>query len=156
MPTEEDMNNAEGHPSITVYRERFGSWNKACELFGNKLLIEKKCKNCKAVFHTKRKDWIFCSNACQREYMTGTQKRRVKKFMKDAITELGKKCAVCDFAAIVEVHDTRSKTDSEIKLARDFKKKNLEGYVLLCPNHHLMVHRKLGKLEKKENVWIIQ
>ncbi|MFH1174785.1 MAG: hypothetical protein V1725_06640 [archaeon] len=151
MPREEDMNKAAGYPSITVYRERFGSWNRACDLFGNKLLIEKKCKHCKAVFHTKRKNWKYCSEACQRAALEKTRKRKDKILLKK--TAKGK-CVICGFSAIVEFHALKGK-DTPAKLAKLLRKQPDE-VIILCPNHHQMVHKKRGMLERTEQGWNIK
>ena len=64
IPREEDMEKAKGYPSVTVYVERFGSWQQAVELFANFELAKAKCRNCGKSFIKTMKTQKFCSEKC--------------------------------------------------------------------------------------------
>lgn len=145
IPREEDMEKASGYPSVTVYVERFGSWQKAVELFANFELAKVNCKNCKKVFIKSNKNQKFCSQKCLRE---GSGKKNIynKSIEKKIFNILNNECFVCGFNKILEVHILDNKKESNNKILKHFSKKDLHNLVLLCPNHHLMIHKKLAKL----------
>ncbi len=155
IPREEDMEKAKGYPSVTVYVERFGSWQQAVELFANFELAKAKCRNCGKSFIKTMKTQKFCSEKCAqkkhlKKYSTYTKatERKIKEILHD-------KCFVCNFKNITEIHCLDNKSESKTKLLKAFLKKDLRTYVVLCPNHHQMVHQKLGKLYYADNelIW---
>ena len=142
IPREEDMNRARKMPSVTAYSDRFGSWAKAVEMFGNKKLSERKCKFCRKMLHAKAKHHKFCSNDCERKYW---QKRHsvITPTTRDAIIKaLGAKCAVCGFAEVIEIHELGEKSESPQRINRAFKAGRIDELTLLCANHHILSHRK--------------
>ncbi|MFA5797523.1 MAG: hypothetical protein WC916_05850 [Candidatus Woesearchaeota archaeon] len=155
IPREEDMEKAKGFPSVTVYVERFGSWNDAVAQFANFDLAKSKCKNCGKEFLKMKKTQKYCSDTCAQKKQSkkySTYSKAIDKKIKEI---LHNECFVCDFDSITEIHCLDNKKESKTKILKAYLKKDLHTYVVLCPNHHLMVHQKLGKIYYKgdELIW---
>ena len=75
----------------------------------------------------------------------------VKSIEKNIKALLDDKCFVCDFEFITEIHCLDNKKESTNKILKAYNKKNMREYVLLCPNHHLMLHKKLAELKYSNN-----
>lgn len=155
VPREEDLGKKEGYPSVKAYADRFGSWQNAVNMFANFDLAKRKCLNCGKILIKKKKTQKFCSEACSRAYYqkkTTTYTRSIEKNIKSI---LDSKCFVCDFDAITEIHCLDNKKESIGKILKAYNKKEMHDYVLLCPNHHMMVHNKMATLKYRndELVW---
>jgi hypothetical protein len=155
IPREEDMQRAKNSPSVQAYTDRFGSWNNAVALFANFDLAKRKCLNCHKVLIKTKKTHKFCSDKCAHEYYSKKTTTYTKSIHNKILGLLGNKCHVCDFDAIVEIHCLDNRKESNSKILKTFNKKDMNNYVLLCPNHHLMVHKKLGKIYHRDGeiVW---
>ena len=91
----------------------------------------------------------YCSPKCRPKYKIEYKryKHHAKKYqikMKfglsiDEYTKLTKKCYLCDFSRVVDLHHLNGKSDN----------KHLIG---LCPNHHRAVHYKLLTSEETERL----
>jgi hypothetical protein len=155
IPREEDMAKAKNMPSVKAYVDRFGSWENAVKLFANFDLAKKKCLNCGKTLIRRKKTQKFCSDKCANLYHV----KKLTKYTKSTESKLkdllGGKCFVCDFDRIVEIHSLDNKKETKAKILRAHSKKDMTEYVLLCPNHHLMVHKKIAKTLHKngEVVW---
>lgn len=155
IPREEDLDKAKGYPSVKAYVDRFGSWQNAINMFGNKILSERRCHNCGKLFIRTKKTNKFCSKTCQLTYYAKKSTTYTKAIDKKIKQILGETCFICDFKHMLEIHCIGDKKDSNAKILKHYNKKDLHDLVLLCPNHHLMLHNKLAKLYKKndELVW---
>jgi hypothetical protein len=155
IPREEDMAHAKGMPSVQAYVDRFGSWEKAVEMFANFDLAKRKCLNCSKILIRRMKTQKFCSDKCANLHRTRKLTKYTKNTEKKLIELLGNKCFICDFEKIVEIHSLDNKKESKTKILRSHGRKDMTDYILLCPNHHLMVHRKLARTNHKngEIVW---
>jgi hypothetical protein len=155
VPREEDISQKEGYPSVKAYSDRFGSWQNAVNMFANFDLSKRKCVNCGKVLIKKKKTHKFCSAVCAKEYYQKKATKYTKNIEKNIKAILDNKCFVCDFSAITEVHCLDNKKESTSKILKAYNKKSMHEYVLLCPNHHLMTHRKLAELKYRNNelVW---
>lgn len=155
IPREEDMQKAEGFPSVKAYTDRFGSWNKVIDLFANKEFAKKRCLNCKGYFIRQKVSQKFCSKKCQMVYYSKKSKKYTSSIDKKIKKILGDSCIICDFPYLLEIHCLDNKKESKSKLLKAYNKKDLHNYVLLCPNHHLMVHKKLAQLYRnnEEMMW---
>lgn len=154
IPREEDLEKTKGYPSVQAYVDRFGSWQNAVDLFGNKKLSERKCLNCGKLFIRTKKTNKFCSKKCQSTHYLKKSTNYSKAVDKKLKEILGSTCIVCDFMYLLEIHSLDNKKESNSKILKAYNKKNLHDFVLLCPNHHLMVHNKLAKLYRKADTLI--
>jgi len=155
VPREEDLSRFEGYPSVKAYSERFGSWQNAVNMFANFDLSKRKCANCGKVLIKKKKTHKFCSDECQKAYYHKKSTNYTKNIEKNIKAILGKKCFVCDFEPITEIHCLDNKKESTGKILKSYNGRNMHEYILLCPNHHQMMHNKLATLKYKndELVW---
>jgi len=155
IPREEDMSNAKKYPSVKSYVDRFGSWESAVKLFANFDLAKKRCLNCGKSLIKRRKQQKFCSDKCAREYYIKKTTNYTRTIDKKVKALLDQKCFVCDFDKIIEVHCLDNKKESTHKILKSFNNKDLTQYVLLCPNHHQMIHTKMARLYYKEGhmIW---
>jgi hypothetical protein len=155
VPREEDLSRNDGYPSVKAYSERFGSWQNAVNMFANFDLAKRKCKHCGNIIIKKKKTQKFCSDECSRKYYQKRSTNYTKSIENNIKNILGNECVICDFKSIVEIHCLDGKKESTGKILKSYNKKDLHGYVLLCPNHHQMVHNKLASLRYKDDelVW---
>jgi len=155
IPREEDMSKAKGYPSIKSYVDRFGSWDSAIKMFANFDLAKRKCLNCGKILIKKKKTQKFCSQKCSVAYYSRKSSKYSKLTEKKIIELLGGSCFVCDFDKIVEIHSLDNKKESKTKILKAHNRRDLNDYILLCPNHHLMVHRKYAQTNHKngEIIW---
>lgn len=155
IPREEDLEKANGFPSVQAYVDRFGSWQNAVNMFGNRKLSERKCLNCNKLFVRTKKTNKFCSKKCQVMYYSKKSTKYTNAIDKKIKQILGESCFICDFPYLLEIHCIDNRKESNSKILRAYNKKNLHDFILLCPNHHLMTHRKLARLYRKndELVW---
>ena len=59
------------------------------------------------------------------------------------IRQLGHKCAICGFSEVVNVHHIISvRKYPNGKRKKDFALKRINEYIVLCPNHHALIHKK--------------
>ena len=154
IPREEDLEKAKDSPSVKAYTDRFGSWQKAVDMFANLELGKRKCLNCGKIFMRKKKTQKFCSKKCQLEYHARKSTTYTKAIDRKIKKMLGESCFICDFPHLLEIHCIDGK-ESISKILKAYNKKDLHEFLLLCPNHHRMVHNKLAKLYRKndEVVW---
>lgn len=158
IPREEDIAKAaktENYPSVTAYADRFGSWSNAIKLFANFDLAKRKCLHCGKILVKKMKTQKFCSDECAKKQYTKKTTTYTKTIDKKIKEILNDECFVCGFKTLIEIHCLDNKKESNHKILQAFNKKDMHQYVLLCPNHHQMLHLKLGKLYSKgdELVW---
>jgi hypothetical protein len=133
-------------PSVKAYTDRFGSWQNAVDMFADFELAKRKCLNCGKILVKKSKTQKFCSRECSRKYSSRKSSKYTKAIERKFKELLGKKCFVCDFEYITEIHCLNNKPESNSKILKAYNKKNLHEYVLLCPNHHQMLHSKIAWL----------
>jgi len=155
VPREEDINKKKEYPSVKAYSDRFGSWQNAVNMFANFDLAKRKCLQCSSILIKKKKTQKFCSDKCAKTYYQKKTTNYTKNIEKNIKTILDNKCFVCDFEKITEIHCLDNKKESKNKILKAYNKKSMNEYVLLCPNHHLMIHRKLAELKYLNNelVW---
>lgn len=155
IPREEDLSKAKGFPSVKAYVDRFGSWQNAVDMFANKDLAKRKCLNCSNSFISTKKTMKFCSKRCQLAYYSKKSTTYTKAIDNKIKHILGDTCIICDFPYLLEIHCLDGRKESKSKILRSYNKKDLHDFVLLCPNHHLMVHKKLAKLTRKDDelIW---
>jgi hypothetical protein len=155
VPREEDITKKKDYPSVKAYSDRFGSWQNAVNMFANFDLAKRKCLQCGKILIKKKKTHKFCSDSCARKFYL-RKSTRYSKAIEQRIKEiLDNKCFICDFDSITEIHCLDNKKESHNKILKSYNKKNMHDFVLLCPNHHLMVHQKLATLKYRNNelVW---
>jgi hypothetical protein len=155
IPREEDMAKAKDMPSVKAYVDRFGSWENAVKMFANFELAKKKCLNCGKILIKRKKTQKFCSNKCSREFYMKKQTTYTHPIDRKIKSLLDDNCFVCGFHKIVEIHALDNKKESKNKILRAFNNKDMTDYVLLCPNHHQMINKKLARLYHRsgEMVW---
>ena len=155
VPREEDIDKRKDFPSSKAYADRFGSWQNAVNMFANFDLSKRKCKHCGNILIKKMKTQKFCSDECARKYYQKKATRYTSGIEKNIKQILGKGCFICDFETITQIHCLDSKKETTGKILKAYNKKNMHDYVLLCPNHHMMLHEKLATLKYKNNelVW---
>ena len=110
---------------------------------------------CSQYIGKKKKTQKFCSDECARKYYQKKSTKYTKSIERNIKSILDNKCFVCDFDAITEIHCLDNKKESTGKILKAYNKKEMHSYVLLCPNHHLMIHRKMATLRYRnsELVW---
>ena len=155
VPREEDISKKEGYPSVKSYADRFGSWQNAVNLFANFDLSKRKCLHCGKIIVKKMKTQKFCSDECLKKYYLKKSTKYTKNIEKKIKEILDNKCFICEFNAITEIHCLDNKKESNSKILKAYNKKNMHDYVLLCPNHHQMIHSKFANLKYRDNelVW---
>lgn len=109
---------------------------------------------------------IFCDSKCQRAYLhqikvnktlqslvdTGQHPRvrfnGVRSDARKVLQKAGieKKCCICGFDVVVEVHHIRAVTDFPFS-ATIAEVNDLSNLLYLCPNHHVMVDKGLISVE---------
>jgi hypothetical protein len=110
-------------------------------------LIEKKCPVCGKKFEAlkgNKREKVVCSRSCSNTYFRSGENNPNykdgfdgdKRYRKICFKHHPKKCCICGFDHIVEVHH------------RDCNKNNNnpENLIPLCPNHHRMFHSKYRQL----------
>ncbi|RJQ15546.1 hypothetical protein C4573_05295 [Candidatus Woesearchaeota archaeon] len=85
IPTIEDLEKQKNFPSLTVYKERFGSWENVKKSFATKEMNKKFCKNCGKEILFEKQTKQFCSPKCDQAYL--------KKEKQKAIPP--KQCSIC-------------------------------------------------------------
>ena len=158
VPTEEDLAKAakkDSYPSTSAYADRFGSWSNAVKLFANFDLAKRKCLHCGKILVKKMKTQKFCSDVCAKKHYVKKSSTYTKAIDKKIKEILNDECFVCSFKPLVEIHCLDNKKESPHKILQAFNKRDLHQYVLLCPNHHSMIHLKMAKFfsKKDELVW---
>jgi len=146
IPREEDLSRSSNMPSVKAYTDRFGSWKNAVNMFADFELAKRKCLNCGKVLVKKSKTQKFCSRDCSKKYSSRKLSRYTLAIERKINALLGGKCFVCDFEHITEIHCLDNKPESHSKILKAYNKKSLHEYVLLCPNHHQMIHSKMAYL----------
>jgi len=113
------------------------------------------CDTCKSSFNVERRSELFdandiyhCSRTCantkggkahsEKEGFTGKRSYREIAFR---IYEC-KSCLICGFDKVVEVHHIDHNHDNNVK----------GNIVILCPNHHMMIHRSKYSNETKAEI----
>ncbi len=155
VPREEDLTKRDDFPSVKAYSDRFGSWQKAVNQFANFDLNKRKCLQCGKTLIKKKRNQKFCSDECLRKYYAKKSTKYTKTIDNKIKSTLDNKCFVCDFESIIEIHSLDNKKESNSKILKAFNHRNLHDFILLCPNHHQMIHRKFAKLAYKDHhlVW---
>ena len=110
-------------------------------------LIEKECPVCNKKFKTSKgnkREKVVCSYSCSNTYFRSGENNPnykdefdgVKAYRKICFKHHPKKCCVCEFDHIVEVHHM------------DCNKQNNDpsNLIPLCPNHHRMFHSRYRQL----------
>ena len=104
IPREEDLEKAKGYPSVQTYVDRFGSWQNAVNLFGNKKLSERRCANCGKLFVRSKKTNKFCSKKCLMLFHSKKSSKYTKAIDNKVKQILGGTCFICDFTYFLEIH----------------------------------------------------
>ncbi|MBN1377108.1 hypothetical protein JW949_02100 [Candidatus Woesearchaeota archaeon] len=165
IPTQKDINKASREktrfPSLSVFLNRFGSWEKAKKYYGKDFFNKTKCKNCGNEFVRERKNQKFCSKKCREN--SQLKKHKLTWYKENKIKDiLGTKCKLCKFnyiklCKIIPKKFNKRKTISEKDLVdmynqykkgndkkkKEIKKKLKEDYILLCPNHYELWKRNI-------------
>lgn len=68
LPTVEDLAKKTSFPSLTAYKERFGSWSAVIRMWGNTALNKKTCIMCGKAIAFKKQSKQFCSANCARKH----------------------------------------------------------------------------------------
>ena len=110
-------------------------------------IIQKKCPVCNKKFETlkgSKEEKTVCSHSCSNTYFRSGENNPNykdgfdgdKKYRKICFSHRPKKCCICEFDHIVEVHHV------------DCNKQNNDpnNLVPICPNHHRMFHSKYRHL----------
>ncbi len=155
VPREEDLSKKENYPSVKSYVDRFGSWQNAVNMFANFDLAKRKCMQCGKILIKKKKTHKFCSDECSRKFYQKKFTKYTKTIEKNIKSILDNKCFVCDFEPITQIHCLDNKKESNRKILTAYNKREMHDYVLLCPNHHMMLHQKMARLHYKDDklVW---
>jgi hypothetical protein len=110
-------------------------------------LIKKQCPVCAKIFETtkgSKKEKIVCSHSCSNTYFRSGQNNPnykdvfdgSKSYRKICFKYHPKKCCICGFDHIVEVHH----------MDCNKKNNNSDNLIPLCPNHHRMFHSRYRQL----------
>jgi len=110
-------------------------------------LIKKECPVCKKVFETlkgNKREKIVCSHACSNTYFRSGENNPNykdgfdgdKAYRKICFKHHEKKCCICGFEHIVEVHH----------MDCDKNNNTPENLIPLCSNHHRMFHSRHRQL----------
>lgn len=113
--------------------------------------IEKTCPVCGKVFETQKnhpREKTVCSRACSNTYFrSGENNGNYKNggcgdkvYRTICFSKKEKKCVVCGFDKIIEVHH----------LDGDNNNNKVSNLIPLCPNHHKMIHTNKYKKEIEE------
>lgn len=104
--------------------------------------IEKTCKHCEKTFFVypyRSKVAEFCSRDCFYEYRVKQTDGNYKNYRADIrpsyFRNYPKKCAICDFDIVVDLHHIVAKADGGSD--------TFENLIPLCPNHHALADRGL-------------
>ncbi len=167
IPTQKDINKASREktrfPSLSVFLNRFGSWEKAKKYYGKDAFNKTKCKNCNNEFVKKKKSQRFCSKKCRENNQK--KKHKLTWYKESKIKNiLGTKCKLCKFnyiklcSIIPKKTGKRKISEKDLvttynqyrtgnnKKKKEISKKLKENYVLLCPNHYELWKRKIIKI----------
>ena len=100
-------------------------------------VIQKDCPVCGNSFETKSghpREKVTCSYSCSNTFFAKKRNvpERYSNYRTICFKNWERKCMICGFDKIVEVHH------------RDYNNKNnnKENLIPLCPNHHQMLHTK--------------
>lgn len=110
-------------------------------------VIEKKCPVCGKLFKTSKgikREKIVCSHSCSNTYFRSGENNPNykdgldgdKAYRKICFKHHSKKCCICGFEHIVEVHHMDCNKQNN----------NPENLIPLCPNHHRMFHSRYRQL----------
>ncbi|MEM4260194.1 MAG: hypothetical protein QXG00_03075 [Candidatus Woesearchaeota archaeon] len=128
IPTEEDAELSKYMPSLTVYVQRFGSWKKVQELWGNRELNKKTCLNCSKEIKFIKKSKLFCSRKCAKQYKTKQKLLKLKP----------KKCKIC-------------KEEYNALMVKNFKKSKICNKKECREKYRLIVYMKKLDMKKTKN-----
>lgn len=92
-----------------------------------------KCKNCCIEFESNRYNKIFCSKKCQEEFY-----KKIEVFIP---------CILCGWNLITETHHIKHQIDGGTN-----EENNL---VIVCPNHHRMLHNEKYREEIERKIFLI-
>lgn len=98
-------------------------------------LVEKVCPVCSNKFDTllnHPREKFTCSHSCSNTFFADRRNKpeKYKNYRTICFKNWSKKCLLCGFDFVVEVHH----------LNHDHKDNRKENLVPLCPNHHQMLH----------------
>lgn len=86
-----------------------------------------------------------------KKYHKDYQKRYLPK-MRDYFRYcLGNKCYFCNFNEVLDFHHIKERNGKKDNIF-SIKKIESGNIILLCPNHHALIHRKKIKFDKKEMI----
>jgi len=85
IPTIDDLKKNKKLPSLTVYKQRFGSWTNVVKKLAPKDINRITCKQCGTITLFKKKTKQFCSSNCAHQYKMLARYRTVKP----------KQCVIC-------------------------------------------------------------
>ena len=108
--------------------------------YNERITIMCPCGNEFEVSKGRNKTAKYCSNKCRHKYRLRNKKYEFKKGQrtKDRLHALfvyGKKCELCGWCKLVEVHHIDENRDNH----------NIENLCVLCPNHHTLTETKYVK-----------
>lgn len=100
-------------------------------------IIDKACPVCGKSFQTKeghKKEQHTCSRSCSNTHFSYRRNKpeNFKNYRTICFFYWEKKCILCGFDKVVEVHH----------LDHDNKNNSKENLIPVCPNHHQMIHTK--------------
>jgi hypothetical protein len=110
------------------------------KLYGEVIDFQHKCEKCGKIFFVKAREKSkvkhkrFCSRKCSNSIGGIAKNSRLTERSYDYVcySNYEKKCFICGFADAVDVHHIDSNRNNN----------SIENLVPLCPNHHVLVHRR--------------
>lgn len=109
---------------------------KECECCGKEFVVEGREKTKKLLKASR-----FCSRSCANN-RSSWWKDNHTGYRTIAFHHYGKKCAICGFDKVVEVHHIDRNRDNN----------DVSNLIPLCPNHHVMLHRSKYGDEVKQQI----
>lgn len=127
---------------ITKYNRKKVFCNHSCSAkYHNKKRPKKRCLNCNVEFRPKTRMGIFCSHFCYKEYKN-KQSISWESIRKKSLKRYNNKCHFCDWSLTLDIHHIDGNSTNN-------KKENL---IVLCPNHHMAIHRAHKTIEELKNL----
>lgn len=123
--------------------------------FGKFKLFNVECDSCEKEFQVKKREFLFdkngvyhCSRSCANskggDALSKKNGSTGRRFYRERAFKIygTKSCLICGFDKVVEVHHIDHNHDNNVK----------GNIVILCPNHHMMIHRSKYAEEVKSDI----
>jgi hypothetical protein len=125
--------------AINKFQRKYDLVKKICPVCGNNFEAQKG--------HSREK--VTCSHSCSNTFFRSGEANPNYKdeksewgYRKICFSRWDKKCAICEFSCVVDVHHIDGNHDNN----------NIDNLIPLCPNHHKMAHMKLYENEVKKQI----